>query len=203
MYTPKHFRNDDIESLKTFIRQNNFGVLVSEVNSRPWATHIPFILNDEGSKLTTHIAKGNLQWKHLNSDKEVMIIFQGPHAYVSSSWYDHENVPTWNYLAVHVYGKSRLIEGEELKEALRQLVNHHEKELSNPVSVDRMTPSYLATEMRGIVGFEIKITEIQASYKLSQNRDNKNYESIIHHLEAQNYPEATAIAREMRNLQRD
>lgn len=106
-------------------------------------------------------------------------MFPGSHSYISSSWYDHENVPTWNYLAVHVYGTIYIIEGYELKAELSKMVNKYEAVMPHPVSVERMTESFVQSEMKGIVGFKISITEIQAANKLSQNRDEKNYERII------------------------
>ena len=95
MYTPKSFRNDNPEELKNFIRNNGFGILVSHVAGKLWGTHIPMILNEDGNTLTGHVARGNIQWKYIESAPDVLVIFTGPHAYVSSSWYDHENVPTW------------------------------------------------------------------------------------------------------------
>ncbi len=203
MYIPQPFKNENTKELLAFIRANNFGMLISEVNGRPWVTHVPFMLNAEGTKLTTHISRANQQGRQINLDKQLLVVFSGPHAYVSASWYDHENVPTWNYIALHVYGLPRIIEDSELKEALRQLVNHHEEGMSKPVSVDTMTPDYLAGEMRGIIGLELEILEIQAAYKLSQNRDKKNYENIVRELEAQNYVEARAIADAMRSQRKD
>ena len=198
MYTPKPFRNDNIDELKEFIRQNNFGILVTELNNRPWASHIPFMLDKEGTKFSAHISKGNIQWKQIDLNKEVLCVFQGPNSYVSSSWYNHENVPTWNYIAIHVYGKLRIIEGEELVESLRQLVDHHETNISNPVSVDRMSSSFFNSEVRGIVAFEIDITDIQASYKLSQDRDTINHERIVNELEKTGDAASIHIAEEMK-----
>lgn len=198
MYIPKHFKNENLEEISEFIRHYNFGLLVSEVNNRPWATHIPFILNAEETKLSAHVSRGNIQWKHFNLDKEVLAVFQGPHAYISSSWYNHENVPTWNYQAVHVYGKLRIIEEDELIESLQALVNHHEQGSSKPVSVEKMSSKFLATEIRGIVAFEITITDLQASYKLSQNRDSENHQNIIKELEEQDDPNSLEIARQMK-----
>ncbi len=197
MYTPKDFRNENKEELLRFVRQNSFGLLIGEVDGKPWATHIPFSLNEAGDKLTAHVARGNKQWKHFSSEKELLAVFHGPHTYISSSWYDHENVPTWNYIAVHVYGKVRIIEGEELKASLKQLVDHYEAASENPVSIEKMTPSYLEKEIRSIVAFEMAITSIEASYKLSQNRDKKNHDNIVKELEKRNDPDSTAIANEM------
>ncbi len=198
MYIPKYHDNENKEEQLEFIRQNNFGLLISQVNDSPWATHVPLMLSDDGNKLSGHIARGNKQWKSFPVDKEVLVVFSGPHTYISSSWYDHENVPTWNYVAVHVYGKIRMIEGPELKGSLKHLVDHFEADSSNPVSLETMTPSFLETEIKAIVGFEITITKIEASYKLSQNRDKKNHQIIIEKLNKRTDSNSHAIAEEMK-----
>lgn len=198
MYNPKYHQNKNLPEQLDFIRKNSFGILINEVDGKPWATHIPFTLSNDGTKLTAHISRGNKQWRHF-SDKEILAIFSGPHAYVSSSWYNHENVSTWNYIAVHVYGNLRVIEGDELKASLKELVDHYEASSTNPVSIEKMTPSYLETEIRGIVAFEITITQIEAAYKLSQNRDKEDYENIITELQKKEDTGAIAIAKEMEN----
>src|ERR1700712_1365723 len=117
MYIPPLYKNNDEAAVRDFIDKNSFGILISQVNAKLWGTHIPLGLdkNDSGQDiLTGHISKGNPQWKNFRDDSEVLAIFPGPHSYISSSWYDHENVPTWNYIAVHVYGKIKIIEGEKL-----------------------------------------------------------------------------------------
>lgn len=129
-----------------FIQKNSFATLYTHVEGRPWATHLPVFLEGkpEGKfVLHGHLAKANSQWKHLTQSEEVMVVFHGPHAYISSSWYTHENVPTWNYLAVHVYGKVRLIEGEELMHHLKSLVDQYETGRPNRVQVETMTRGYL------------------------------------------------------------
>src|SRR5436190_23118671 len=117
MYVPGYSRNQNIDEVKEFIKENSFGILVSSGSSKLHATHIPLELSTNGNGkdiLTGHISKANPQWKNFNGSDRVLVIFNGPHAYVSSSWYDHENVPTWNYIAVHVYGIIKIIEGEKL-----------------------------------------------------------------------------------------
>lgn len=198
MYVAKFNRNENEAELLEFIHQNGFGILVSQVDGKPWATHIPLYLSRDGKKLTSHIARGNSQWRHWSADTEVLAIFQGPHAYISSSWYDHENVPTWNYVAVHVYGTIRLIEGQELIESLKELVNKHEKSSEHPATVVGMSEKFLNNEVRGIVAFEMTITKMEAAFKLSQNRDDKNYHSIIHHLENRTDHDSHEIAKEMK-----
>jgi transcriptional regulator len=198
MYTAKINRNENTEELHEFIQANGFAILVSNVEGRPWATHLPLLLSRDKTKLFGHVAKGNKQWKEWNADAEVLAIFQGPHAYISSSWYDHENVSTWNYLAVHVYGKLKIQTEHELLNSLKELTDKYEKQSEKPVSVDRMNPQYVKREMLGIVGFEIEISKMEATYKLSQNRDAKNHEVIVNELEKRNDPGSTAIALEMK-----
>jgi transcriptional regulator len=198
MYIAKVNRNENQEELLEFIRKNSFGILVSQVDSKPWATHIPMHLSDDGKTLTSHMSRGNTQWKSLASQNEVLAIFQGPHAYISSSWYDHENVPTWNYIAVHVYGTVRLIEGEELIDSLKKLVNKYEKQSERPVTVEGMSEKFLQHEIQGIVAFELNITRMEAAYKLSQNRDEKNHTEIIRQLEKRGDSDSIKMAEEMR-----
>ncbi len=196
MYTPAYAKNENEEDLKDFIRKNGFGIVVSTVDGKLWATHIPLIL--VGGKLQGHISRGNKQWRALPQNEEVMVIFLGPHTYVSSSWYDHENVPSWDYVAVHVYGKAHIQSEEELIESLRQLTNKYEKDSVHPISVDTMSKKFLHTELRGTIGFEITIERMEASYKLSQNRDEKNHTQIISELEKRGDENSVSVANEMR-----
>ncbi|MBB6325094.1 transcriptional regulator [Algoriphagus iocasae] len=197
---PKNVWEEEAEIVE-FIKGNPFATLVSEVNGKPWATHIPLLLskNKEGkTTITGHVAKANIQWKQLG-EKEILVIFKGPHAYISSSWYNHENVPTWNYLAVHIYGNIRIIEGEELMDHLKTLVDRFEEGRPNRVSVEGMSKPYLESQLRGLIGVEITINEVQANAKLSQNRDETNYHSIIQHLESSNFGTDQEVAKEMKN----
>jgi transcriptional regulator len=198
MFVPGLYKNANIDEVKSFVRQHGFGILVSHTGEKLWGTHIPLELTPDGKFLHGHISKGNQQWKNFRSDDEVMAIFTGPHTYVSSSWYDHENVPTWNYIAVHVYGKVRLIEGDELFQSIKNLLDRYEKDSAHPVSMESMTPEYLRRELLGLVGFEITITNIEAAYKLSQNRDQKNHQNIISELEKRKDHESHLVAEEMK-----
>lgn len=204
MYVPKLYRNDDAADIKGFIKANSFAALVNTVGGRPWATHTPLVLTDSGDGkevLFGHISRANPQWKVFAEEQEVMAIFNGPHAYISSSWYDHENVPTWNYIAVHVYGRLRMVEGDELWRHMAALVDKYEAGLPNPVSLDEMDPVETRKEMRGIVGFEIEITEIQAVTKLSQNRDAHNKQLIIDGLEQKGDADSLTMAEILKGRQ--
>jgi transcriptional regulator len=200
MYIPRQFKNTDDAEVKAFINANGFAVLINQTMGKLWGTHIPLVLSLDGKKLTGHISKANPQWKYFETGKDALAIFNGPHAYISSSWYDHENVPTWNYIAVHVYGQLRIIEGGELLNALTQMVDQYEKNSPNPVSVEKMSAPFLKSHIEALVGFEIEISSIEAAYKLSQNRDKKNHDEIIHQLEKRDQPESTALANQMKKF---
>lgn len=198
MYTPKHFKPEDDAAILNFIRHNGFGTLISMVEDRLWATHLPLLLSPDGTKLHGHVSRGNKAWKDFTSGREALAIFQGAHTYVSSSWYNHENVPTWNYTAAHVYGPLRIVEGDELRQALTALVNKYEEGSENPVKVEKLSEEYLRRSMQGIVGFEMEITRIEATYKLSQNRDEVSYHSIIRELEKRSDRQSTEVASQMK-----
>lgn len=187
--------------IASFIQKNAFATLVTQLDNKSWATHLPFVLDkneDANAILTGHIAKANPQWKNFKEDQEVLVIFQGPHAYISSSWYNHENVPTWNYLAVHVYGKIRLIEGDELLDHLKKLVNIYEDRRPNRVSVETMSEEYVGKQIKALVGFEILISEVHGSRKISQNRDDVNHQNIVENLEESKFSLDKEMAVEMR-----
>lgn len=197
MYTPGLYKAEPSD-MHDFIHAHGFGILVSTVADRLWATHIPIMLSADNTKLISHISRANKQWKHFPTDGEVMAIFHGAHSYVSSSWYDHENVPTWNYVAVHVYGTIRLLRDEELLESLKHLVDKYEKKSESPIAVERMSPGYAEREMKGAVGFEITITHMEGTLKLSQNRDAANHAAIVEQLEKTDDPNSHSIAELMK-----
>src|SRR5690606_38310609 len=198
MYTPPHYRNESSEEIREFLRQNAFGILINMVDNRPWGTHIPLELEkDEKGRdiLVGHISKANPQWKSFGDDREVLCIFNGPHAYVSSSWYEEEEVPTWNYIAVHVYGKLSLLDRAATMDSLHRLVDKYEQFSECPISLNDMSPDTLA-QAEGIVGFQILVSDIQATYKLSQTRKADQGE-IIAQLEGRNDSGSREIAKIM------
>ena len=200
MYTPEIYKNENQEEIKKFLQENSFGILINQTNGKLWATHIPLELdtNENGATiLSGHISKENPQWNGFIDNDQVLAVFSGPHSYISSTWYDHENVPTWNYIAVHVYGKIKIIEGEAVIESLKKLVDKYEQKSENPVRIEDLSQKIML-QSRGIVAFEIEITEIQATRKMSQNRDEKNYQNIISELEKANTNQSVAVANEMK-----
>jgi transcriptional regulator len=199
MYIPEFYKNENQEDIQNFIHKNGFGILINQTNGKLWATHIPLLLEEKDGKqiLVGHVSIENPQAESFKTNDEVLAIFSGVHTYISSSWYDHENVPTWNYLAVHVYGKLKIHSLEECIEALKRLVDKYEAKSENPVHVEDFSKKTML-QARGIVSFEIEITAIEAKKKLSQNRDDKNYKNIISELEKTNDNQAIAIAEEMK-----
>ena len=200
MYVPHQFQNNNITEVRDFIRQNSFGILVNHSDGRPFATHIPLELetNIAGNEvLFGHISKANPQGKYFENQSKVLAIFSGANSYISSSWYDHENVPTWNYVAVHVYGSVKIIQGEELLYSLKKLVDKYEAQSLNPVKVESMSEKFLSDHINGIIGFEISVDEVQSAFKLSQNRDDKNHKSIVQSLKEKGDVNSLAVAAAM------
>lgn len=199
MYIPHAYKNENLEEIKAFLKQNSFGILVNQLDGKPWATHIPLELdktNDGTDVLVSHISKANPQWKAFEDNSEVLCIFNGPHAYVSSSWYKEEEVPTWNYIAVHIYGKIKVLDEEETMASLHKLVNTYEKGSKNPLALHDLSPKTLR-QIKGIVGFQIEIMDIQAAYKLSQGRPH-DHPQITKELMERDDPDSKAIADKMR-----
>ena len=177
MYVPNHFRVEDVEKTWAFIESNAFGQIISSAEGKLFSTHMPF-LADQPSKLLGHFAKSNPQWEQIEG-QEVLVSFQGPHDYVSPSWYAQSGVPTWNYQAVHVYGIARVFREEELlKKLVDRLTEKYEANSENP-----WLPDYSASMLKGIIGVEIEISEIQCKFKLSQNRSVEDREKVIEELE--------------------
>ncbi|WBF55101.1 FMN-binding negative transcriptional regulator [Lysinibacillus sp. JK80] len=200
MYVPKYYKVSDLEEIKEFIQHNSFATIVSIRKGKPIAAHIPVLLKkiEDDYYLTGHLAYGNPLWKTFEEVQDILVIFNGPHTYISSSWYEHENVPTWNYQAVHVYGKASLIEGIALEQDLTSLLEKYESFRENPVLWDKLSPELLQQEMKGIKGFKIKVEEVQAAYKLSQNRNASDYANIIKELYKEENPHADALVEAMK-----
>lgn len=203
MYIPKLYREEDREKIIEFLRQNNFPALVSHDGEKLTATHLPVeIIEGKEGTLTIlgHMSRANPQWKSFG-EQEVLLIFQGAHTYISPRWYNHVNVPTWNYMMVHVYGRVRAVEGEELHSLLSQLVRSHEAGTS--YRLENLPEEFVQKEMKGVFGFALEVTRIDAGYKLSQNRNDEDHENIVHELEGRGDENSLGIAKEMKNTRAD
>lgn len=198
MHIPKYYREEDSERIVEFLRSNSFPALVSHDGEKLVATHLPVevVENADGSlTILGHMSRANPQWKSFG-EQEVLLIFQGAHTYISPRWYNHVNVPTWNYINIHVYGKVRMLEGEELKSLLSELVKKHE--VGTGYSMEGLPADFVEKEMRGVAGFALDVTRLDAASKLSQNRDDESYSNIISHLKARGDDASAEIAREMK-----
>ena len=198
MYIPKLYREEDREKILEFLRQNNFPALVTYDGEKPIATHLPVeVIQAKDGALTVfgHMSRANPQWKSFG-EQDVLLIFQGAHTYISPRWYDHVNVPTWNYMIAHLYGKVRLVEGEALYSLMSRLVQKHEVQTS--YSLEGLPEDFVKKEMKGIAGFAVDVTRVDASYKLSQNRNEKDHENIIRELEGRGDEYSIGVAKAMR-----
>lgn len=204
MYIPDIYKNENQEEIIKFLKENSFGILINQNNGIIAATHIPleFERKENGKQiLVGHISKENPQWHSFENDDRILAIFSGAHSYISPSWYDHENVPTWNYIAVHVSGKIKIIEGQAVIDSLKKLVDKYEANVENPTKIEDYSKKTMM-QARGIVAFEIEISEIQAVKKMSQNRDDKNYANIITELEKSGRNDDKLVSVEMKKCPR-
>jgi len=185
MFIPKLYRSEDLDLMREIIRDNAFALLISSVE-KIRATHSMMMLNEVDSEnmyVETHVSRANPQAKTLKDGDEVLCDFLGAHAYISSSWYDHINVSTWNYEAVQVYGKVQLMNHDELYQHLEKLTSKYENFQKCPVMVKDMGREFVEKEMKGAFGLKIIPTEIFIKQKLSQNRKDHDYQNIISELE--------------------
>ena len=200
MYIPEHFKETNPERISALIEGHPLGMLGTAPEGVPFASHLPFIFErsaDSQGKLLGHMARANPQWQHFSTGSEVLAVFQGPHAYVSPSWYSSPGVPTWNYAVVHLRGKPRLIEDEsELEALVEQLTHVHESHMPHPWKPD-LTGERRSKLLNMIVGFEIEITDMQGKFKLSQNRPSEDQQSVVDKLSNSSNQTEAAVAKLM------
>jgi transcriptional regulator len=186
VYIPEHFRVEDTAIALAFMRANPFAIVVSSSGPEPFASHVPVVIRQEGNqiRLRGHVAKANPHWKYLSEQPRCLVIFHGPHAYISPSHYEtRETVPTWNYGAVHVYGDARTFSTmPELLTMLGELIPTFEAAYSEQWS--SLSEAYRTRMLSHIVGFEIAVDRIEAKFKLSQNRTRQEQQNIVDSLRA-------------------
>lgn len=201
MYVPKIHHQEDQEEIYKYIKANGFATLVSQLDKRSIATHVPMYLNkteEGGYTLLSHIALGNEQKKCLDGQQELLAIFMNSHTYVSSSWYNHINVPTWNYISIHVYGTAEVLEGEKLYSSINKLVDQYEGGREGRFHLSDMSDNMQKAHIKGLVGFEMTIDQIVPAFKLSQNRNDIDFHNVISKLEGEENAGSTEIAKEMK-----
>jgi len=198
MYSPAHFKIADRGDLLAFMRRHSFATIVTHDGTVPHATHMP-VLVSEGKgphgTLVTHMARANPQWRHFGDGHEVLVIFTGPHAYVSPAWYATKPaVPTWNYTAVHAHGRPRIVDDPARFTAmLRELVEFYESPRADRWP-GAMPDEFRDRLMAGIVGIEIEVTRIEGKFKLNQNRSDADRAGVIAALSASPDPMDREVA---------
>ena len=204
MYIPKHNQLEDRAALLAYMRAYSFAALASAGPAGLMATHLPFVIEEQDGRITllAHMARANPQWRDFAAAAEALVIFMQPHAYVSPRLYDsRQNVPTWNYVAVHAYGRPELIEERAAKlELQRKLIRQHDAAFLEQMA--GLPDSYLDAKLAAIVSFSIAVTRIDARYKLSQDKNPAERERIARELEASGDSVAAATARLMREYKR-
>ncbi|GGH81294.1 transcriptional regulator [Pullulanibacillus pueri] len=200
MYLPRAYKEEDVNRLIQFIKKYSFGLLFSQSEEGPFSTHLPFIVDEtrpEKAILLSHMAKANPHWKNIN-DQDVLVVFTGPHAYITPTWYQEENtVPTWNYTAVSVYGRVHIKqESCEKKEILERTTDFYEASQTSPWKVDFNDPVMEALT-NGVVGIEIEIKKLEGKWKLNQNHSRERQQRVIAGLKTRKDDDSQEIARLM------
>ncbi|AOS96089.1 Protease synthase and sporulation protein PAI 2 [Microbulbifer aggregans] len=177
MYIPTAFEITDQEEIYAFVEKHGFGQLISSVAGRLTSTHMPFLLSEERAILLGHLARSNPQCTDLHG-QEVLVTLQGHHGYISPSWYEKPGVPTWNYQAVHIYGRALVF---DCRERLKQVVDRLSQKYEGAIGQE-WRGDYEELMLGAIMGVEINISEVQCTYKLSQNRSAEDRQGVISQL---------------------
>lgn len=196
MYIPAYFAETNQEKLFDFIEQNSFGLLMSQLNGEPFATHMPLLLDRQAGPhgtLVGHMARTNPHWQ--TTDRHVLAVFSGPHVYVSPRWYEAENVvPTWNYVAVHAYGAFQLVSDHaETVRIVEQYVERYERNMPQPWSV-APGDAFVDKLASAVVAFRIEISRLEGKFKLNQNQPQERREKVFNVLKQRTDENSLAIA---------
>ena len=199
MFIPKNYREEDFKKILAFICQNEFATLVLYDGEKPVASHLLMeaVEEDGAVAIYGHMSRGNPLWKTLDSNREALVIFQGAHTYVSATWYDHVNVPTWNYVSVHAYGKPALVtDHDEVYALLSRLVKRHEND--SFYRMETLPQDFVEKEMKGVAAFKMEVERLEAAFKLSQNRNDADHQNIVIQLERRGDELSEGVASAMR-----
>ena len=199
MYVPGHFKEDNPDDLCSAIRAAHFAVLVTAVEATPFASHLPMHFDPaQGAHgtLYAHVARANAHWQYFADDRESLAIFTGPNAYISPNWLGGQNaVPTWNYVAVHAYGRPVIIEDpDQVLAVLAHLSRDNETAKTGFWTADKMDPAVLRGMLKGIVAFAMPIERIEGKRKMSQNKPSAMQQSAITGLRQMHEPRSDAVA---------
>lgn len=185
-YIPRHYQQTESDLITKVIHDSNFATFITQSPQEPFISHLPFIYLPSTHQLVCHCAKANPHWKMMRDDPRTTVIIQGPHAYISPAWYspDPDNVPTWNYVTVHIQGASKIVEDfNQSWLRMKEMVHYFENKYQTGWSLPDNPNSTLQQDIaHGIVVFEIQIEKIDAKFKLSQKQDPENRNSVIKNL---------------------
>ena len=197
MYVPGAFAVDPAEA-KRFMETVEFAQLVTVRDGVPVATHLPvefLVDSDNCSWIYSHMARGNPQWRDFDPEREALLIAQGRHGYISPAWYEKRDVPTWNYRAAHVYGVPEQLDDGDFRAMLERLVARHESGRPDPVALDDYPAGMIEAQMRAAVGFRLRVTRIEAAFKLSQNKPGPDYRGVLEGLRREGREDLARIMR--------
>jgi transcriptional regulator len=204
MYLPSHFEETRVEVLHRLIREHSLGALVTLGSDGLNANHVPFEIDPAPAPFGTlqcHVARGNPVWRDFSKDSETLVIFQGAQAYITPSWYPTKRetgkvVPTYNYLAVHAYGRMRVVEDRAwLRNLVGRLTDRHEAARTVPWKVTDAPDDYIETMLGAIVGIEIPVTRLLGKWKASQNRPAADRAGVVQGLGGSEGADAATMAR--------
>jgi transcriptional regulator len=201
MYTPSSFRVDDAAKIAAFMRLHSFATLITDDGGGPFASHLPVLYRPESGShgsLMSHMARANPQWQHFVSGREALVVFHGPHSYISPSWYQTEvAVPTWNYAVVHAYGVPTVFsDHDRVVSLLRETVATYESAFARPWP-GNLPDDFRDKLIQAIVAFEIPVTRIEAKFKLGQNRPAADSQGVFDALSRSADADSRALARMM------
>jgi transcriptional regulator len=201
MYIPDYFRNEDPEAIDKIVSENGLATLITPSPDGLKATHLPLLFArlDDAGTITGHMARANDHWKALDGSAESLAIFQGSDAYISPEWYETAPaVPTWNFAVVHMRGTIELIDDREwLSAHVEEMVEFHESRTLDHAH-EPSDPELKAAILGGIVGFMMKVTSIEAKFKLNQNRSDADRLAVVDALDALGNQTASDVAALMR-----
>ena len=200
MWIPKYFEVTDRALIAAFIKSVGLATIISPNGKYPFATHIPIELEEDAQGkwyLSGHLASVNRQSQLLVKNPNAMVIFQSPtQHYISSSWYSKPNAPTYNYMSVHICGSVKILNEEETYQSVKRLTDRYETKSENPVSLDTL-PDPIKKMLKAVTGFEIEVETVEAQFKLSQNRNEKDLQNIILQLRKENTTLSLLMAKEL------
>ena len=203
MYTPESFKIVDETEIDAFLQKHDFATVVSSTAGGLLATHVPVVVRREGHRVVIagHVARANSHWEAMTGLVDAIVIFQGPHHYVSPTWYaESPAVPTWNYAAVHAHGRPKARQDREfVEDILAELVARYESNRAAPWRIEDLPAAYHDRLVSAIVGFEMQAVKVEAKFKLGQNRSFEDRAGTIAGLEREGSAEATMLAGFMRS----